>query len=442
MPEKDKNPVDISTSSTTNNYITRTNTEVDLVPENPKPDIQEESKLPPLDKGYSWVIMFACFINTIFGFGSFSAFGVFQTYYLKITFLNVPAETIAWISTLSIFFTDAGGLLAGPIIRRLGIRYTSILGTIVATTGLLLASFSTKVWQLALTQGLIFGLGCSIIVNIAYTVPAFWFDKHRGFAIGTVASGGSFGSLIIVPIVTNISNSHGIGWSFRVLAILFFVATLVGGMLLKPRTEYKPVNKVIEFELLKDPVTIMICVISFFAEIGFSVPMLYFPASLIDIGVKKDLATNMIMVLSAFSATSRILSGYLAQRISAENIVIVSHFISGTIMMAMWYTSRSFGVYLAFYILFGMFSIQFFSLGPVMIANYYDDDKISQVNGISYLAMGVAILVGVPSIGAIFQKYGKRRDYSQIIAITSACYLISIIFLVGLRYYVKKRKLS
>ncbi|PVU84706.1 hypothetical protein BB559_007447 [Furculomyces boomerangus] len=440
MFEKDKGSTILPNPDTNNNCITHTSNEVDLALENSKLDIQGESQLPPVDKGYAWVIMFACFINILFAFGSFNAFGVFQAYYLKITFLNVPAETIAWISTLSIFFTDAGGLFVGPIIRRLGIRYTSILGTVISTIGLVLASFSTKVWQLALTQGLIFGLGCSIIVNISYTAPALWFNKRRGFAIGTIASGGGFGSLIIVPTMTKISNSYGIGWAFRVLAILFFFVTLVGGILLKPKTEYKPVNKVLEFGLLKDPITIMICAIGFFVEIGFSVPLLYFPASLIDIGVKKDIATNMIMVFSAASAISRILLGYLAQRINSIYILIFSHLISGISLMAMWYTSKSFGVYLAFYIILGSFSIQFFSLGSEMIANYFENEKVSQVNGILYLVMGIAVLVGVPSIGAIFQKYGKRKDYSQIIAITSACYFVSIIFLIALRYYTKKRK--
>ncbi|PWA01857.1 hypothetical protein BB558_001980, partial [Smittium angustum] len=369
-------------------------------------DIKTSKEIPP-DEGYAWVILVASFINLLFAFGCFNAFGVFQTYYLTVIFLDVPADHIAWISTTSVFFTLAGGLAAGPIIRRIGMRYTSILGTLVASIGLLLASFSTKVWQLVLTQGVIFGFGCSIIVNIALTAPALWFDKYRGMAIGLVASGGGFGALVLIPVVTKVVKVGNIEWAFRVLCLMYLVCTLAAGFLLKPRIGFTPINKIIDFSLLKDPVAMLICLVGFIMEIGYSIPLLYFPSSLIHMGTSETLATNLIMVFGASAAFSRIIFGYLAKKINPVDIMVVSHIITGIVMLSMWYKSKSFGLSLAFYIIFGLFSVPFFSLGPVITANYYKREKISQVNGLSYLFLGFAILVGIPSVGAVFQNYGK-----------------------------------
>ncbi|PVU87533.1 hypothetical protein BB559_005992 [Furculomyces boomerangus] len=393
---------------------------------------------PPPDQGYAWVIMVACFVNVIFAFGSFNAFGVFQTYYLEVLFVDVPADQIAWISTLCGVFTLSGGLTAGPIIRRIGMRYTSILGTFIACIGLILASFSTKVWQLVLTQGVIFGFGCSIIVNISLTAPALWFVKHRGAAIGLVASAGGFGALVLIPVVTKVVEVSNVWWAFRVLCLMYFVCTLAGGMLLKPRIGYTPINKIIDFSLLKDPVAMYICLSGFLFNIGYNVPLLYFPASLVQMGKSENLATNLIMVFCTFSALSRFISGYLAKKINPIDIMIVSHAISGIIMLAMWYKATSFGVHLAFYFLFGFFGLPFFALGPVVTAGHFKHEKISQVNGLSYLVMGFAVLIGIPSLGAIFQTYGKRTDYSQIIIIGAIFYLLSVIPLVALRHYIKK----
>ncbi|OLY79352.1 Monocarboxylate transporter 9 [Smittium mucronatum] len=220
-----------------------------------------EDMFPPPDKGYAWIIMIASMMNLLLAFGSPNAFGVFQAYYLKVLFANEPAGKIAWISTMTATCAFCGGLLASPLVKIVGMRNASLIGTAVATIGLLLASFSTQVWQLVLTQGIIYGLGTSLIINVSLSAPALWFEKYRGLAIGLVASGGSSGALILVPVVTKtVSN-----------------------------------------------------------------------------------------------------------------------------------------------------------LSPLIVADYYPDEKVNQINGLAYLAMSISIIVWVPTTGVIFQKVGNRVDYSSII---------------------------
>ncbi|OMJ29979.1 putative transporter MCH2 [Smittium culicis] len=393
---------------------------------------------PPKDQGYAWVIMAVSVINTLFSFGSTNAFGVFQAYYLKIMFVDEPADNIAWISTVCITCTLCGGLLAGPIIRRLGLRNSSLLGTLVASIGLLLASFSTKIWHLVLTQGVIFGLGSSMIVNISLTAPSLWFDKYRNVAIGTVATGGSMGSLVLVPIVTKFISFSTIGWAFRALCAIYFVCTGICGFFVRPRVEYKPSTKIIDFSLLKDPAAIMIFLVGMFMQIGFNVVILYFPSNLIDIGTAQATASNLIMVFASFSLVSRITLGYFSKTLGEINIPLVFHFITAILFFAMWYLTSKFSVLLGFYILFGVFGVSFFSLGPVIVAKYYPEDRVAQMNGLSYLLMGLTIFAFVPSTGVVFEKIGQRTSYKQVILIGGVAYFLSVIPLVVLKILVKR----
>ncbi|OMJ18768.1 putative transporter ESBP6 [Smittium culicis] len=393
---------------------------------------------PPPDKGYAWVILASSLVNFLFSFGSPNAFGVFQAYYLKVLFVDEPAEKIAWISTMCIACTLSGGLLASPLIRLIGLRNSSLLGTVIASVGLLLASFSTQIWQLTLTQGIMFGLGSSIIANIALTVPALWFDKHKGLAIGIVASGSSIGALVLVPVVTVFVNILDIHWAFRILAILFLVCTGICGFFLKPRKEYLPSNKLIDLASLKDPAALMIYAVGVFMQVGFNVVALYFPANLIDVGKSPATASNLIMVYCAFSSISRMACGPLTKKFDAVNIALVSHFLTGVLMLTLWLTSKTFVPLLIFYICFGLFAVPFFALGPLIIASYYPIEKVSQINGVAYLAMGLTIFACAPTTGAIFENLGHRTSYKPIIILGGIFYLASLFPLIALKYFLKR----
>ncbi|OLY81313.1 putative transporter MCH2 [Smittium mucronatum] len=401
---------------------------------------ESDSKIPPPDTGYAWVIMVACLFNMLLAFGSFNAFGIFQTYYLEVKFRNTSAETIDWIGTASGFITFTGGLTAGPIIKRIGIRNTSLLGSVICATGLLLASFSNKIWQYILTQGLIFGYGTSLIVNVSLSVPALWFDKYRGLAIAVVSSGGGFGALILIPIINKVLNKAGIGWAFRTLCFLYLLLTGIPGLLLKPRSTYQPSDTILDLKMLKNPITIALCLVGFFMTIGFYIPSLYFPTNFVEIGRSNNQSIYFIMIFCSASGLSRIGCLPLTKYFKPTTIMFVCHMITGIIMMAMWYPSKKFSVLMAFYVLMGFVSIPYMALGPALTAKHFPKESVSQVNALTYLAMGIAILISFPSVGVAFDKIGHKTDFKSIVLIGAIAYFISAICVIYLRYTLRGTK--
>ncbi|PVU91397.1 hypothetical protein BB559_004158 [Furculomyces boomerangus] len=435
----DKEPTTIDDSASSEVVLTSENTrdeEAKISDQNNK-EFAATEILP--DQGYSWVILGAGLINFVIAFGSFNAFGVFQTYYLQTIFKTVPADTVAWISTVTISMTLIGGLAVVPMVRIFGFRNSALLGSVVGSVGLFLCSFATKVWHFVIFQGLIYGLASAIVVNVSILMVVLWFDKRKGFAIGLLNSGGGVGSLILVPTVTSTVNSIGIKWSFRILAIIYLVSTGIGCYFFKVRFPFKPSKKILDFSLFKDPFTILLLLSGFTMQIGYSVPLLYYPSSLVGIGKTQTFATNFIMVYAAISVFGRITSGQLTDTIGPINILIVCHAIVAVVTFVLWYNVKNFASFVSFYILFGLFGINFFSISPAMNAKHYPYTRIPQVNALTFLVMGLAMFMSVPAIGEIFQKYGHRTSYQQIIAISGTCYGLSFLSLVALRIYLRKK---
>lgn len=76
-------------------------------------------------------------------------------------------------------------LEAWPCIRRL----SSVVGLIVATSALIASSFSTKVWHLILTQGVMYAIGGSLLYSPTMFYLDEWFVKKKGLAFGVMWAG-------------------------------------------------------------------------------------------------------------------------------------------------------------------------------------------------------------------------------------------------------------
>ncbi|OLY82952.1 Riboflavin transporter MCH5 [Smittium mucronatum] len=413
-----------------------------------------------LDSKYSYLVMFGAFVNILAVFGCSNAFGIFQEYYLNTLFSDKPASDIAWISTISISVSLAGGIMASPIMHRIGIRLTFVLGSLSASLGLILASFSTgSIAALTITQGLIFGFGSSLIINCSIFMPSLWFKKYRSWAIGIVSAGSGFGGLkyrswaigivsagsgfgglVVGPILENAIRNLGIKWAFRILCFMTLAITLTTSIIFKPRQPgFKPANKrLLNMKVFLHPYTLFLCFGGFFAELGYAVLSLYFTASMVAIGQSRSTASNTILAFSAASGISRLLSGYFSNRFGPNTVLIFAMSATSVLVFSMWLPFKNFVVYYVFFVLTGLLCSLFFPLGPVMIANNYPLGEVSQVNGIMYVFYGLSTLIGNPSLGAMFDKIGHRESYSSLIITCGVCFIASAMILLLQLIYSRK----
>lgn len=194
---------------------------------------------PPIPRKKQIVVLLSAFATIAFTIGYNQCFGVFQEYYLSPT-QNVivprpasqaspPTALLSFVGTLCYGLTWAGGILVNPVISRiehgtwapttpstrawrrrslrlLTPRTITILGVLMMSAGFGLASLSTSVWHLLLTQGLLVGFGMSLLYFPLLAPAPEYFTTHRATAMGFV-SNVSIAVLSPFPFVPSLINN-------------------------------------------------------------------------------------------------------------------------------------------------------------------------------------------------------------------------------------------
>jgi len=132
---------------------------------------------------------------------------------------------------------DFVGPFAGSICDHFGHRQSAFMGILIMTLSLLAAAFATEVWQLYLTQGILYGMGASLTYFAGLSLPAQWFTSNRGLVIGIAISGGGIGGLWMSPVVSGLLNSKGLRWTMIAMAIAHLVLLTPISMLFRSRFE-------------------------------------------------------------------------------------------------------------------------------------------------------------------------------------------------------------
>jgi hypothetical protein len=111
--------------------------------------------------GYGAVVVAANFFILFLAAGlQYAAGSYIRSYYVAEYFgPDTTYFSISWLGSLIGIGFPLFGPFAGPLTAYFGPRIVIIAGTTFQALGLLLASFSTQVWQMLLSQGLMFGIG-------------------------------------------------------------------------------------------------------------------------------------------------------------------------------------------------------------------------------------------------------------------------------------------
>lgn len=127
--------------------------------------------------------------------------------------------------------------LATVAARKFGTQATLSIGILFETAGLLGASWANKIWHLFLSQGLSFGFGMGFLFVASVGIVPQWFSKRRSFANSIAAAGSGIGGLIYSLATNAMIKSIGLGWAFRILAIVSCAANVICTILVRDRNK-------------------------------------------------------------------------------------------------------------------------------------------------------------------------------------------------------------
>ncbi|KAF9366127.1 hypothetical protein BGX34_005890 [Mortierella sp. NVP85] len=415
-------------------------------------EVTSEKKTPaelPCEGGVrAWLAIIGSFFIHCFAFAPTEyIFGIFEHHYRYI-FPDAAASSIAFVGTTGSAVTYLAGFLAGVVADRFGFRVTALSGTALMAVSLVLASFAKQLWQLYITQGVLFGVGASLAYYPAIAVPSHYFIKKRGFTTGLAVSGVGAGGLVLAPLTHSLIEKTDIYWTLRILALLCFVICGSASLFIvesknhvevkkaKPvesssvekdaecasmETVKKPEEKPSFFaaiKVFKDPRFLSLSMSELTACIGFLIPLYYMQTYAVFINLTADQGALILGLSNGASFAGRVLLGLISDYFSNTKVLFLCAWFTAFSVMILWTVAKSFGVLLAMGLVFGFFAGGYVSLVPVAVAQSFGTREIASIIGFMYAAGGLGMLGGAPLAGFLLDV--TRPDVSYLPVIMTA----------------------
>ncbi|XP_071333019.1 monocarboxylate transporter 2-like isoform X1 [Trachinotus anak] len=188
----------------------------------------------PPDGGWGWAVVFGAFISIGFSY----AFPKSLTIYFKEIqeYFSVSYSEIAWVSSVMLASMYAGGPVSSILVNRYGSRPVVLVGGLMVSGAMVLASFGTTIIHLYLCIGVIGGFGLAFNLQPALTIIGTYFQVKRPLANGLAMTGSPVVLSTLAPLNQFLFDSFGWRGSFLILGSIVLNCCVAGALM-------RPVNK-------------------------------------------------------------------------------------------------------------------------------------------------------------------------------------------------------
>ncbi|KAF9192712.1 hypothetical protein BGZ50_008269 [Haplosporangium sp. Z 11] len=391
-------------------------------------------------------------------------FGIFELHYHHV-FQDSTASSIAFVGTTGSAITYIAGFLSGMVADRFGFIPTAFAGTIIMTLSLVLASFSTQLWHLYVTQGVMFGIGASFAYYPAIAVPSQYFVKNRGLVIGIAVAGTGLGGggasrLIVEKKESAPEQDAAVSQESRE-ELKDQERTIIPENE-KDYEDYQNRNQdknqdcpVVDnnsinvcnsdeqekpsffqsLHMFKDPQFLSLAFAELAASIGYLIPLYYMQTYAVYIGLTAEQGALILGISNGSAFIGRIILGFIADRVSNKWTILACCWGTAFSVMVFWSIATSFGTLLLMGVTFNLGAGAYVSLVPVAIAESFGTDKLASMIGLVYAAGGLAMWGGSPLAGFILDSTRPNLSYVPVIMTAGASMIFGAICVTSWAYF-------
>lgn len=265
--------------------------------------------------------------------------------------------------TLMMLGFGLGGIWMGRLADRFGVQAPLMLGSAGVTAGFIAAAFAPNLLLFALAHGILLGLlGSSATFAPLLADTALWWNRRRGIAVAICASGNYLAGAVWPPLAQQGIELWGWRQTYIALGLICGLGMALLSLLMRKRPPAStgspagPVQSTAPSPASSSPSTspstsppssvpgrpfglkisqaqALLCVAGVACCVAMSMPQVHIVAYCADLGYGAARGAQMLSVMLAFGIASRLISGFICDRIGGLSTLLLGSILQGVSLL-------------------------------------------------------------------------------------------------------------
>ena len=354
------------------------------------------------------VIVAGCIIGLV-TFGVRASFGLFTDPLTELR--GWDREAFAFAIAIQNLVWGLGQPIAGGIADRYGAGRVLAAGGLLYAAGTALMAVSTSEAELALTGGVLIGLGLSggsfMVVLAAFTrlVP----EDRRSWSLGLATAAGSMGQFLFAPLGQAFISAYGAVTALvllaSTLALVPLLAIALTGSGEASEEPQIPVRQAIRGALSHRSYQLLTA--GFFV-CGFHIAFIttHLPPYLTDLGFSGGLAASAIALIGLFNVIGAYSAGVLGGHRSRKYLLSGIYFSRAVAFSLFLVVPTTPFVVIVFSIMIGLLWLSTVPLTSGLVALMFGTRNVGMLFGFVFLSHQIGAFIGVWLGGVIYDSTG------------------------------------
>jgi MFS family permease len=320
--------------------------------------------------------------------------------------------------TLTMIGFGLSSIVMGRLSDRFGIMVPVVIGTFAQALGFAVAGYAASLWQFALVQGLLIGAGSAATFAPLLAHTSMWFARRRGIAVAIFATGNYLAGAVCPPIVQHFIQTGGWRHTYVGIAVFCVASMLPLALLLRrpaPLIELEPSDARAALSrpahalgLSSGALQTLLIIAGLCCCVAMSMPQAHLVAYCGDLGYGPARGAQMLSLMLACGAVSRVTFGFICDRIGGLRTLLLG----SSLQVAALFLFLPFDGLGSLYViaaLFGLFQGGIVPSYAIIVREYFPASEAGARVGAVVTATLFGMALGGWMSGVIFDLTGSYR---------------------------------